>query len=314
MAIKSIGKILSSDAFWKEEKEAMKYIHHQFQDYGYRLAIKLGDIQHKAIYIKLAKTTPRHLIEKAAAFASDFPQEPNKGKLFMWQLKKLREEEEEKYNQQNFTHAFAWQKIWHARENLIDIILKKESERNAQYLELLKLVKPYIDTIKKGHVIDPLSGLGAESSIWTALGWKYTSWESNRRLIDESKKLNGDAFKSIYKKDPVAALIKLKQGCADIFWLPRLWELLSFETQQKIVTSLTQSLKPGGLVVVTVHLGEKDDQRWEMHNVTKDQKVWIYQHTQTLAEIEKIFSGFELIAKQKFDNNRTTFLWRLLSN
>lgn len=314
MAMKSISKILSSDAFWQEEKEAMKYIHHQFQDYGYRLALKLGDLQHKAIYIKLAKTTPRHLIEKAAAFASDFPQEPNKGKLFMWQLKKLREEEEEKHNQQNFSRTFAWQKIWLARENLIDIILKKESERNAQYLELIRLIQPYIETIKKGHVIDPLAGLAAESAIWTTLGWKYTAWESNRGLIQAAQKINGATFKAVYKKDPMAALIKLKQGCADVFWLPRLWELLSFETQRETVACLTRALKPGGLLVVTVHLGDKDDQRWELHNVTKDQKVWIYHHMQTLAEIEKIFTGFELLAQQKFDNNRTTLLWRLLDN
>lgn len=68
-----------------------KYVTTEFQDYGYRLALKLDDLQHKALYIKLAKEVPRALLEQALSFAADYPNARRKGKVFMWKLKELRD-------------------------------------------------------------------------------------------------------------------------------------------------------------------------------------------------------------------------------
>ncbi|MDP3998052.1 MAG: hypothetical protein Q8P89_00340 [bacterium] len=69
-----------------------RYISREFQAYGYRLAQELGDIEYKALYIKLAKTTPRILLEEARNFVKDAGHVKNKGRLFMWKLKELRQE------------------------------------------------------------------------------------------------------------------------------------------------------------------------------------------------------------------------------
>lgn len=67
-----------------------KHITTEHQDYGYRLAIKLGDMKHKALYMKLAKEKPRVLLEQAFSFAVDYPNAtPNRGRLFMWKIKQL---------------------------------------------------------------------------------------------------------------------------------------------------------------------------------------------------------------------------------
>lgn len=65
------------------------YITQEFQDYGYRLALELDDIAHKSLYIRLAKTKPRAILEQARAFVSDAKAD-SKAKLFMWKLKQLR--------------------------------------------------------------------------------------------------------------------------------------------------------------------------------------------------------------------------------
>lgn len=65
------------------------YITQEFQDYGYRLAAELNDLQHKSLYIKLAKEEERGLLEQARNFVID-SQADNKGALFMWKLKELR--------------------------------------------------------------------------------------------------------------------------------------------------------------------------------------------------------------------------------
>ena len=66
-----------------------KYISREFQTFGLHLANSLNDYKHKSLYIKLAKTVHRSVLEQALSFAIDSNAD-NKGALFMWKLKELR--------------------------------------------------------------------------------------------------------------------------------------------------------------------------------------------------------------------------------
>lgn len=66
-----------------------KYISREFQLFGIHLAEELDDYKHKSLYIKLAKTVHRSILEKALSFAID-SRTKNKGALFMWKLKELK--------------------------------------------------------------------------------------------------------------------------------------------------------------------------------------------------------------------------------
>jgi len=68
-----------------------KYISREFQKYGIYLAETLDDYKHKSLYIRLAKTVPRAILEKALTFVKD-AQAQSKGRLFMWKMKELRKE------------------------------------------------------------------------------------------------------------------------------------------------------------------------------------------------------------------------------
>ena len=70
-----------------------KYISREFQAYGIYLAETLGDYKHKALYIRLAKTVPRAILEKALSFVKD-SHAKSRGRLFMWKMKKLKNGEE----------------------------------------------------------------------------------------------------------------------------------------------------------------------------------------------------------------------------
>lgn len=65
-----------------------KYISREFQSYGIYLSEQLGDYKHKALYIRLAKTVPRAVLEKALSFVKD-ANAKNKARLFMWKMAKL---------------------------------------------------------------------------------------------------------------------------------------------------------------------------------------------------------------------------------
>ena len=84
-SFQTVGAILKN--FDWEEK---KYISREFQDFGYRLAEELKDLEHKSLYIKLAKVTPRVLLEEARNFVKDANKVNNPARLFMWKLAELK--------------------------------------------------------------------------------------------------------------------------------------------------------------------------------------------------------------------------------
>ena len=95
--VRSAKDILLNHNFLEEKKKSFKYVTREFQDFGYRLAVKLNDLKHKALYIKLAKSEDRRILEKAASFAADYPNAKSKGKVFMWKVKELKGEKKEKF-------------------------------------------------------------------------------------------------------------------------------------------------------------------------------------------------------------------------
>lgn len=72
-----------------DPEEKQRYISREFQDYGYRLACEMGEESRKSMYIKLAKTKPRVLLEQARSYVVDYPNAKNRGKLFLWKIKDL---------------------------------------------------------------------------------------------------------------------------------------------------------------------------------------------------------------------------------
>ena len=69
---------------------------YEFQAYGNRLAEELVDPTKRSLYIKLAKSTDRNLLEKARLFALSQDRNPNKAKAFMWKLTELKKELKDK--------------------------------------------------------------------------------------------------------------------------------------------------------------------------------------------------------------------------
>lgn len=82
--MQSIKSVLS-----KYNPTTDKYVSREFQTFGLHLADSLDDYKHRSLYIKLAKTVPRPVLEEALSFTVD-SNAINKGALFMWKLKELR--------------------------------------------------------------------------------------------------------------------------------------------------------------------------------------------------------------------------------
>lgn len=85
VGVKTIGNILKN-----YDPKVDKHISREFQAFGMHLAEEFDDYKHRGLYIKLAKTHSRALLEKAYSFVID-SNAKNKGALFMWRLKQIKE-------------------------------------------------------------------------------------------------------------------------------------------------------------------------------------------------------------------------------
>lgn len=86
-----LGQVLKN----YQPKPVNKYVSREFQDYGYRLAAELDDLAHKSLYIRMAKTVDRGILEAARTFVIDSTAK-SKARLFMWKVKQLKEERKKK--------------------------------------------------------------------------------------------------------------------------------------------------------------------------------------------------------------------------
>lgn len=67
-----------------------KNLKHEFQFFGCSICEALQDTGKYSLYIKLAKTHDRAILEQALNFVKDYPNAKSKARLFMWKIKELK--------------------------------------------------------------------------------------------------------------------------------------------------------------------------------------------------------------------------------
>jgi hypothetical protein len=73
-----------------------KYISRDFQSFGIWLAEEMDDYKNRGMWIKLAKTNHRSVLEKALSFVKDSTAD-NKIALFLWKMKQIKNETKVKF-------------------------------------------------------------------------------------------------------------------------------------------------------------------------------------------------------------------------
>ncbi len=84
--MQSVGKILK-----KFDPTKDKYISRDFQSYGIWLAEEMEDYKNRGMWIRIAKTNNRAILEKALSFVKDSNAD-NKIALFLWKMKQIKNE------------------------------------------------------------------------------------------------------------------------------------------------------------------------------------------------------------------------------
>lgn len=85
-----------SELLGRQSNSRARNLSTEFQVYGSYIAETLGDLKHCSLYIKLAKTYERNLLEEALNFTKGYTAAKSKGKVFMWRLTQLKKLQAEK--------------------------------------------------------------------------------------------------------------------------------------------------------------------------------------------------------------------------
>lgn len=98
--MKTISEIMQGKKFSRDYRRS-----HEFQAYGNRLAEELDDKKHTSLYIKMAKTEDRNILEQARIAVTSSKKAKTKGRLFMWKVGQIKAELKEKNDQEKNTDS-----------------------------------------------------------------------------------------------------------------------------------------------------------------------------------------------------------------
>ncbi len=304
MGTLSAADILQSAEFFEASEKTKRYIHHRFQDYGYRLAEKLGDLQHRTIYMGLAKNEDHNMLERALSFALDYYDQPNKGKLFMWKLKQLRQERWLKQAKNNFGHDFVMETMAKTYDSLAQAIYSKQksrldSERESLLHSFASKVMDVEKVSPRAHtkLLDLGVGAGVDSHVFSRFPLKGFGFEISRNLADLAKKhCHKTEIKVIRKKHFLEHSYKPQQFQG--VWIDRFWQVIPLESEPEYFVECFELLQPGGYLALTV---KKPTDGSETHTQGWQEIQWQEQTLLTIHKANQIGAVIEQAVKLGFD-------------
>lgn len=295
--IKTAKDILSSHDFLTERIQSSRFVHHEFQDYAYRLAADLGDLAHKQIYMRLAKTTPRHILEKALAFTGDY-KDINRGKLFMWKLKQIREELKQNQDNLNFDAQFIFTRTGANQDQFASELYRKQVKQLEVADILTSLAEHFKETKRLKALVAGQNAIVAP--ILLSNNFSVDSWELSRKLVTVLK----PKVKKV--KRIIPSTEKFKANQFNLIWFSEYWKLVPLEFELELLKHILESLRSNGILIISTNESDKLQQSWEQF-VHKEKPVFYFHKNENSERIsallpkgvrlQKLGSGYLMIQK-----------------
>ena len=305
MPLKSSKELLATYNILDPESRK-KHASHEFQAFAYKLAHDLNDLQNLKIYMRLAKNVERSLMERAYSYALDANTE-NKGRKFMWKLKELRREIQEKLDLQNFDYDFVQKEFKSFRNKLAKVSFSKKNRFDDLFCisdkELPENNKVLVINCSNFRMIEKL----------TKKGFKVTAVECSRDI----KKLAEEQFSFLSSKlRPKFTSInflknKFKENSFDYILVNEYWCSIPFESEKKFLNELKRLLKADGIIQLAVKNNEAK-QEWKKYKYQDEELKYFMKYNST-KELEEIFKVLGLDVKEKVEYELET-LYLLTKN
>lgn len=278
-----------------EKGEKYRGTAHEFQDYAYKLASDLNDMENLKIYMRLTKLYPRFLMEEAYQFVADV-QEERKGRLYMWKFKQVKDKYKLKKELKNYDYEFVVKKMRQVRDILSDKIVKKNN--NYSDNEIVKYIETIFESLFNSDKKARILIVGNECPILPSIFAKFTSQVYG---IELSSKVSKN-LKEIYG-NPIARKFITKEFFShnynpdffDLIIVNKFWNYLPIEKEHEFVKEMNKLLKIGGKLIVSNKSSNKSEQKWRKFMLGNEEK-YFFEKTSNNEESQKLFMnyGFQL--------------------
>jgi ubiquinone/menaquinone biosynthesis C-methylase UbiE len=264
---------------------------HEFQAFAYKLAHDLNDLVNLRIYMRLAKTVERSLMESAYSYALD-AQTDNKGRKFFWKLKQLRIELKDRINAKNYDYDFVFKNMKVFRDNMSEVLYKRNSDTatfsTANYPSV-NLKKILIVNCSSDDLINNVKQLqNCKLVIIEYSRSLKKSIESGLSTINLKYKVTlkeGDFLKN-----------KFKDNYFDLIILNDHWSAIPVEVEKKYLNEIGRILADRGFLQLSTRVGEGQEWKTYKHKDMNFKYFLKYSNEKTFEDILKVM-GFEILKK-----------------
>lgn len=264
MAFISAKTILTTINILDEDEDKNKKIRHpknEFQAFAYKLSKDFNDDKNLKIYMRLAKTVERSLMERAYSFAIDSNSD-QKGRLFLWKLKQLRNNLQKEKNKKNFSYEFVAKQMSKFRDDLAEQTIRKsniwQSKELYEYLNNFSGANSKLNILSIGPVPDDLFKLDNAKFYCIELSSKIVKLLKARKL--KEKIIFKDFLKNTYPANHF-----------DLILLNSYWQFIPLESELKYLSELKRVLKISGKIIINLKENLEDSQEWKAL-IVKDQE------------------------------------------
>ena len=260
LSSKQLLKIYNIDSAQDDEGNDIRGTAYEFQDYAYRLASNLNDLEHLIIYMKLAKKYPRFMLDKAYESIAD-SKEDNKGRLFMWKFKQVRAQIQKNRDVNDYSYNHIKKKMRDLRNNYSEsIILKNNKVENNPIIQFLPRCSSIFSKKIKKILI-----LGLSSTLLTSMFENEDTFvfgiDISKNLTNENKKqFKSKKRRKFITKDFLENSYKLNQF--DLIIIQNYWEIIPLEIENDYLKECQRILSSNGKIILNIKKGEKDFQNW----------------------------------------------------
>ncbi len=263
---------------------------HEFQDYAYRLAANLNDLENLKIYMRLTKSYPRFLLDRTYESIAE-SNEDNKGRLFMWKFKKIRTDIQLKRDLNNFEYEHVIKKMKKLRDTHAKSIIKKNDNIETNFLTQFLTECPNIfgKDNKKILIIGSVSTL--LPSMFDENVHRITGIDISIELTRNLKSIfNKNNKKRFITKDFISNSFKLHEYNTVI--LQNYWDIIPLEAEEQFIKEIQRVLAPEGFFLLNYKTAENSSQFWKERR-TQESIFHYFQKLNNPNELLSRFSSFD---------------------
>jgi len=263
----------------------------EFQGYAHKLATDLNDLQNLRIYMMLSKKVERQLMEQAYSYVADSNTQ-EKGRLFLWKLKKIREQVERDRNKKNFKYDYVVPRQKEFKKIFAnEIVLKQDSEISDEIIDNLK---KYLLQNKKVLMLGNASRrvYKAIESSKPKANVVELSPEINRiNNSTKAKVINKDFLKNIYKDNTF-----------DIVLINNYWSQIPSESEITFLKEIKRLAKRNTIYITICKCSSKCSEQWKEFEYRK--KIYLgFIKTFTKESLIEQFEKFDFKLEKEYKVN-----------